>query len=196
MKRIIIGFMICLLFWNCNKKKENKEVNILYIISEKDKKFLTHLQKQNIPPPLPEFYFHNQIIIDKNGDFYFYQKEAIPWHCIESETDTIPDFINLKPIEIIKIPNNSCVDFIKLNISNKAERQRQIIIASEKDTINNMNFNKILTFLNNSLSSKIDAFKIRRTTQEEDTVLKYKKNNEYYFSDSIKWDKTKIKFYK
>lgn len=36
---------------------------------------------------------------------------------------------------------------------------------------------------------------VRRTIQEEDTVLKYKRNDEsYYSSDDIKWDKTKIKF--
>lgn len=40
----------------------------------------------------------------------------------------------------------------------------------------------------------MDGYYIGRTTQEEDTVLKYKKNNKYYNFENIKWDKTKIKF--
>lgn len=39
-----------------------------------------------------------------------------------------------------------------------------------------------------------DTYFIGETTQEEDTVLKYKKNNESYYFENIKWDKTKIKF--
>ena len=40
---------------------------------------------------------------------------------------------------------------------------------------------------------KLQTYHVRKTTQEEDTILKYKKNGEYYDFENIKWDETKIK---
>lgn len=65
---------------------------------------------------------------------------------------------------------------------------RRLIVASQKDTIKNT---AILSFLN---QNSLRYFGIRKTTQEEDTVLKYKKNNQYYNSESIKWDHERIVF--
>ncbi|GGE99341.1 hypothetical protein GCM10011518_05910 [Flavobacterium limi] len=63
-------------------------------------------------------------------------------------------------------------------------------IASQSDTLTS----KIFFDLRKSLKYFIrdrDFCIVRRTAQEEDTVLKYKRNDESY---DIKWDKTKIKF--
>jgi hypothetical protein len=186
MARIFIGFVACIFLLNCNKKSQKE--NNSYVISIEKNKLLNELKKKNIPPPPSGFYSYNNLIIDQKGDFYFYQKEYTPWHCIPSERDTIPDFFNIKPIEIIKVPNNSIVDFIKQNVANRNEMKRILVIASQNDTIKN---NALLSYLN---ENQLSSFSTRRTTQEEDTVLKYKKNNdEYYNSNSIKWDKTKIK---
>ncbi|KUJ63333.1 hypothetical protein AR687_04060 [Flavobacteriaceae bacterium CRH] len=189
--------MICFFLWNCDKKDEKTtEQNFTYIISKENEKYLKELKIKEIPPPPSGFYGYNQIIIDKKNNFYFYQKELINWHCVVSPTDTIPDFINLEPKEIIKIPNYSVIDFIKENISNKDERHTMLVLASQNDTINNKDFKKILNFLNDQSKSKIRIFTVRKSTQEEDTVLKYKKRNKYYNSDDIEWDKTRIKFLK
>lgn len=187
MKRIYIGFIVCFLLCNC-KEGENQQDNISYVISVENRKLLSELKKKKIPTPLSGFYSYNNIIIDQKGDFYFYQKEYTPWHCIPSEGDTIPDFFNISPIEIIKIPNNSIADFINQNVSNKNEMKRILIVASQNDTIKN---SIILSFLN---QNSLGHFEIRRTTQEEDTVLKYKKNNLYYNSENIKWDNERITF--
>ncbi|OXA79895.1 hypothetical protein SAMN05444397_106115 [Flavobacterium aquidurense] len=184
MTRIFFGFVVFLLLLNCNKKEEKTS----YVISIEKSKFLNELKKKNIPLPPSGFYSYNNLIIDQKGDFYFYQKEYTPWHCIQSEKDTIPDFFNIKPIEIIKVPNNSIIDFIKQNVANRNEMKRMLVIASQNDTIRN---NALLSYLN---ENQLRSFSTRRTTQEEDTVLKYKKkNDEYYNSDIIKWDKTKIR---
>lgn len=187
MNRIFIGLVICFLFWNCEKKK-----NTPYLISVEKIKLLNELKKKNIPPPPSGFYSYNNLIIDQKGNFYFYQKDYTPWHCIPSEKDTIPDFFDIKPIEITKIPNNSITDFIKQNVSNKNEMRRILIIASQNDTIKD---NTLISYLN---ENELRAFSIRRTTQEEDTVLKYKKNDEYYSYKNIKWDQNRIilPFYK
>lgn len=194
MAKIFIGLMICFFLLNCSKKEEKTaEQNFTYIISKENEKYLKELKIKEIPPPPPGFYGYNQIIIDKKNNFYFYQKEIIAWHCVTSETDTIPDFINLEPIEIIRIPNYSIIDFIKQNISNKDEKHAMLVLASQNDTIKNKDFKKVLNFLNDP-TSKIKNFTVRKSTQEEDTVLKYKKSNKYYNSDAIKWDKTRVKF--
>jgi hypothetical protein len=65
-------------------------------------------------------------------------------------------------------------------------------IASKSDTLQSKAFFDLRNSLNSSIKGR-DFYLVRRTTQEEDTVLKYKKNNKYYYSDSIKWDQTKIK---
>ena len=182
MTRIFFGFVVFLLLLNCNKKEEKTS----YVISIEKSKFLNELKKKNIPPPPSGFYSYNNLIIDQKGDFYFYQKEYTPWHCIPSERDTIPDFFNIKPIEIIKVPNNSIVDFIKQNVASKNEMKRMLVIASQNDTIKNK---ALLSYLN---ENQLRTFSARITTQEEDTVLKYKKNNEFYNYEDIKWNQNRI----
>nr|WP_294783239.1 hypothetical protein [uncultured Flavobacterium sp.] len=190
MKRIFIGF-IFLIFLSCSKKESNQEL-YTYIISKEDTKITSELKKRKIPPPKTYFYSYNNFIIDKNGDFYFYQSEFVPMNCIQSEQDTIPILFNIKPIQIIKVPKNSIIDFIKTTISSKIEYQQRLIIASQKDTIRNKKFHEIFTFLNDSSTYFLKSFAFRRTTQEEDTVLSYKKLNKYYNSEDIKWDQSRI----
>lgn len=96
-------------------------------------------------------------------------------------------FLDLQPKDIIKIPQKTLNDFISENILTKEKRRQILIIVSQNDTIKNKYF---LEFLKRGL---IRTYHIRKTTQEEDTVLKYKKNNDFYYSNEIKWDKTKIK---
>lgn len=195
MKKVIASSIICLFLLNCTKKEHRiTEQNLPYIISQENEKFLQELKMKKIPPPPPGFYGYNQIIIDKNNNFYFYQKETIGWHCVTAETDTIPDFTDLEPNDIIIIPNNNVIDFIKQNVSSKDERHRMLVIGSQNDTIRNNDFKKIMTFINDSLKSKIRIFTIRKSTQEEDTVISYRVNNKYYNSNSIKWNEDRILF--
>lgn len=193
MIRILIGFMTFLLFCNCNKKdKKSIEKNKPYIISyenEKLNKYFDSLKKNSntIAIPLKGFYGENQLLIDKHGDFYYYQNRHIGIGCgTGKENDTLPHFLNLQPKDILKIPQASVSDFLSENILNKEKNRQILIIASQNDTITNTSF---FNFIN---ENKLQAYTIRRTTQEEDTVLKYKKNNNSYFSDEIKWDHKRI----
>ncbi|WP_281867276.1 hypothetical protein [Flavobacterium sp. GSB-24] len=194
MARIFIGFMICFLLLNCNNKEEKiVEENKLYIISYEDRKlqkYYDSLEKRNpkSPPPPRGFYSENQLIIDKKRDYYYYQKEFMRYGCgTIPASDTVPHFIDLKPNRIMKVPQARIIDFLSKNIPTKEEHKKILIIASQNDTIKN---NLLFDYLN---KKNISHF-IRRTTQEEDTVLKYKKNNEYYNSEEIKWDKNRITF--
>lgn len=177
---------------NCEKKKEETAVkNKNYIISYEDRKlqnYIDSLKKSNSKTVVflrKGFYCHNQILIDKKGNLFFYQIEYIPRICGTTiETDTIPYLLNLEPIDLIKLPPSNVNDFLSLNILSKEKNKQRLIIASQNDTIKNTS---ILNFAN-----KLEAYKIRRTTQEEDTVLKYKKRNEYYNYEDIKWNEDRI----
>ncbi len=191
MARIFISIIVCFLFLSCNKKEEKIVVkNKSYIISYEDIKFSNYLKKKNIAPPPKGFYNQSQLLIDKKGHFYYYQKEHTGAICGTGlENDTLPHFINLQPKDIVKIPKGSINDFLSENILNKEERYRILIVASQNDTIKNTSF---FNFIN---KNKLRAFEIRRTTQEEDTVLKYKLEDKYYYSpQDIKWDQNRITF--
>lgn len=196
MTRLFIGFLICLLFLNCTKKDEKiVEKNKSYIISyedEKLEKYYDSIKKHTdrfALPPRKGFYAENQLVIDKKGNFYFYQKRYFLEFCsYGSEKDTLPHFLDLQPKDIVKIPKTCLNDFLSENILDKEKNRQILIIASQNDTIKNTSFFK---FIN---KNQLQTYQIRRTTQEEDTVLKYKTNSDYYYSDSIKWDRSKIKF--
>ncbi len=192
MARIFIGFMICFLFLNCAKKEEKAVIkNKPYIISYEDKELEKYYDSLTVPPPSTKgfFYGESQLIIDKKGNLYFYQKKYIPILCsYGSEKDTFPHFLDLQPKDIVKIPKKCLNDFLLENISTKDKRRQILVIGSQSDTIKNPYF---LDFLKSNI---IQTYYIRRTTQEEDTVLKYKKNNEFYNSEDIKWDKNRIIF--
>lgn len=195
MKRVFIGFILCL-FLNCSKK-ENTIGNTTYIISKKD--IITNISNKpkdkNIPPPPPIpgwlFYGTNTFIIDKDSKIYYFQREKIGRICGHKFDDTIPHFINLQPKDLIEIPNNMISDFIKLNY--KDNFRNITFIASTLDTLKTQNYFDLINAIEASLNEN-DLYFIRRTTQEEDTVFKYKKNNDFYNSDDIKWDNNRITF--
>lgn len=193
MARILIGFMICFLFLNCSKK-ENQEKDIPYIISQNNKEKVQGKDTIPPPPPIPGYLYYgtNTFIIDKNSNVYYSQRNEIGHICGNWErNDTIPYFINLQPNDLIEIPANNISDLIKANY--KDNFRNITFIASKLDTLNSKIYFDLVNALKSSLKED-DLYFIRRTTQEEDTVLKYKETNGYYNSEQIKWDKNRITF--
>lgn len=194
MARIFVGFMICLLLLNCAKKEEKIiEKNIPYIVSQENKRQI--INGDTIPPPpIPGFlvYGTNTFIIDSDSTIYYFKRGDVGHICGNwSRDDTIPYYINLQPKELIKVPNNSISEFVKLNYKDKF--RNLTFIASKLDTLKTKNYFDLVKAIKSTLKER-DSYFIRRTTQEEDTVLKYKKNNLYYNSNDIKWEKRRIQF--
>lgn len=194
MKKVLVGFTICLLLLSCSKK-ETQQKNSIYVISHEDKKFqeysdsLKESHSKIIVMSKKGFYGESQLIIDKKDNLYYYQKEHFVRICGNGDAnDTLPHFLNLKPKDIVKIPQKDLSDFLYDNILTREKNRQILIIASQNDTIKNSN---VLDFIS---KSRLSAYVIRRTTQEEDTVLKYKKSNNFYYSDEVKWDYKKITF--
>ncbi|PXY41555.1 hypothetical protein DMB65_06265 [Flavobacterium cheongpyeongense] len=193
MNRLFIVFIICLLLLNCTKKESPKK-NIPYIISQNNKKRISG--KDTIPPhpPIPGWLFYgtNTFIIDKNSRVYYFQRNEIGHICRNwGKNDTIPYFIDLQPKDLIEIPTKTLYDFIKLNY--KDNFRNITFIASKLDTLNSKTYFDLVDAIQ-LFEKEGDSYFIRRTTQEEDTVLKHKKNNLYYNSKNIKWNNERITF--
>lgn len=194
MKILFIGLVICIFLSNCSKKESQKEENIPYIISKENKGKITKNDTIPPPPPIPGWllYGTNTFIINTDTTAYYFQNKGIGFICGTATADTIPYFINLQPKDLIEISNKNLYEFIKLNY--KDNFRNATFIASQSDTLKS----KVFFDLQKSLKYFIrdrDFYIIRRTTQEEDTVLKYKRGDEsYYSSEHIKWDKKRIRF--
>lgn len=195
MARIFIGFMLCCILLSCGKKKENTTTkkNKPYIISQENNRQIIN-GDTILPPPIPGFlvYGTNTFIIDSDSVIYYFKRGNLGHICGNGEKgDTIPYFIDLQPKDLIQIPTNSISTFIKLNY--KDDFRNMTFIASKLDTLKTKAYFDLVHALRSSLKER-DSYFMRRTTQEEDTVLKYKKNNKYYNSKSIKWDHERITF--
>ena len=147
------------------------------------------------PPPIKEYYFPSNFIIDTGGHIYFYQQRIKSgWICgTDMNWNTPPSFINLQPKDIIEVSAQNLEDFIKLNIQYLDNSDRQFAIASVSDTITSSGLAKIFSTFKDKTNHISWTF--RRTTEEENSVLGFKKGKEeYYHSDEIKWDSTKTLF--
>ena len=192
MKKIAVLIMISL-FFACNKKEDN-EVQKPYVISEEDRKNQKYSDSIETSEseikvfPLKGFYGECNLIIDRNGDvLYFQNKNDVRMCGTGMENDTIPEYLDLHPKHLVKIPKDCIEKFVNENVMNKEKRRQILVVASQTDTIKN---EKFLSFFYNM---KVQAYIVRRTTQEEDTVLYYKKKDMFYNSKEIKWDKSRIK---
>ncbi|WP_166922880.1 hypothetical protein [Flavobacterium poyangense] len=190
MNKFFVVFLICFLLSNCNKAG-NKNGNTPYIISQK-----THIINGDTvlsPPPIPGWlvYGSDTFIINSDSTAYYFQNNEIGFICGTPNADTIPHFSDLHPRDLITVSNKNIYDFIKLNYSN--DFRNGTFIASQSDTLNSKMFFDLYKSLNFFKRNR-DFIAIRRTTQEEDTVLKYKKNNNHYDPEDIKWDQNRITF--
>ncbi|MFK7032336.1 hypothetical protein [Flavobacterium oreochromis] len=198
--RIILILILFLNFVSCNEEKS------AYIISREWDEYtsflnVVHKDKDgNVlpPPPLKYKYGYScqNFIIDDNSNLFYYQfKPNYPESCIYKGKDTVPYFQDLKSEMLIEIPINSIEDFVCLNF--KKGREDKVKISSNKDTLNSTIYFNLIRALNKQLDYEKDrdVYAIFPTTQEEDTILYYKKNKDYYFSSQIKWDLRRIKFF-
>jgi hypothetical protein len=195
MKNVLVFIMISL-FFGCNKKngdlKEGDVIQKPYVISQEDREFRKKIKKNKIPYIIiPDgISVESNLIIDEHSNIYYYQRTRSFGfgNDYQMENDSLTRFLNLQPKDLIKMPKDCLTKIIEENVISKEKNRQILIMASQTDTIKDQEF---LNFLHHL---KVPIYIIRRTTQEEDTVLKYKILDKYYNSKSVKWDKTKIKF--
>lgn len=150
----------------------------------------------NEPPPPPivkPYYTDFNFIIDSIGNLYFYQQQIYRWRCGTGlNEDTPPEYIDLRPTEIVIVPRESVKTFVELNIFNHDPDDRVVAIGLLKDTIVSEGLFH-LTQLFKDTANKTRWF-LRQATQEEIIVLDYKKRQARFFPDEIHWDSSKTRF--
>lgn len=134
---------------------------------------------------------HNFIIDSLNHIYYFYQSRAyMPVYCGTGlDQDPFPaPFINLYPKDIIHIPADDFETFFKSKVmdSLKPEELMYIYIGSQKDSFQSAEVNQIFKKLEGDEKNR--RIICRRTTQQENIVLQYKKSGKPYNPDTIKWN--------
>lgn len=189
-------FIMALILVGCNKPKEADAVpekpieytvaaDILQAFPDGQRSFASSA----------DYYSDKNFIIDETGRIFFYgRRKYSRWVCGEDVSDgsvPIPEFINLHPAEIIEIPQNSIEDLIKLNAAKKEFEWNFAVIASARDTFTSPALHRLLTQL---YKHKKALHIIRRMTEEEKIVMRYKKSGEPYDPDRIEWDTTKTVF--
>jgi hypothetical protein len=179
-------------FISCSQRQTSED-NIHIVPVRKEPEIKTQPNEPPPPPPIQTYYLPSDFIIDTAGQIYFYQQQQYGWFCGTGiDWDTPPEFIDLKPKDLVQVPVTSIEDFIKLNIVTIDSNDRRVAIASIKDTVTSAGLTKIFKVLNDT-ANKVN-WTFRKATQEEAIVLAYKQQNREYYSDDIKWDSSKIRF--
>ncbi|MFC4815962.1 hypothetical protein [Flavobacterium sp. GCM10023249] len=198
-------FFLCAVFGliSCGKKV-GESSDKPYVISEERRKYEMQdelYEKGEIDKivlmNLPKYFYgsENFILDDSSNVFYYHFQPKIYESCIPFEDDDIPYFQGLEPDLLIQLPKESLAAFVKLNF--RRGIKNKVKIASQKDTLNSKAYFKIRHALDKYLSFRPDndIYLVYPTTQEEDSVLYYKKHQKVYNPDSIKWDKKRIRFF-
>lgn len=183
--------VILVLIYSCSEQKQNNSETFIVPIRQKPSIDTTR-NSPPLPPPIQTYYLESNFIIDTAGRLYFYQQSQYGWFCGTGiEWDTPPDFIDLKPKDIVQVPAEGVEMFIKLNILTLDSSDRRVSIASLRDTFQSASLSRMmLTFRDSTNRIK---WLFRKATQEETTVLEYKQGNREYNADEIEWDLTSIR---
>ena len=190
MKRIPV--LLVILLCSCSRTTQNKP-EFLFILP-------THTVKTNHnpedPPPPPSilypYYFNHNFIIDTGGAVYYFAREHYGMICgTGMNFDTPPDFINLRPADLVQVPADALESFLSVNVLNQQGARRLSTISIVKDTIES----KALFTIASIFSDNHVPWSYRKTTQEENVVLRFKKMQTSYDYSTVHWDSTKIHFF-
>jgi hypothetical protein len=192
MKNILFAFIF--VFLACNEKKKNTFE--YYIISKEDAEVEKIVKERKAKYPLvpQEFkWYSNLVFVIDTSNVYVYQTVEEPNSVSQKIVEyRYPNFIELKPEDMITIPEKDFLSFIKANndlleLVNKPKNRASFFqIASTTDTIKNKAFYDFEKFV-----GKEDNiyYKIRRATEEEQKVINCKVNHKKYEPKNILWSK-------
>jgi hypothetical protein len=194
--QFIFALFIIFSLTNCKKASIEKKY---WVISAEDS--IAKSNNKYILPPKPsgpyKWYTDVVFIFDSKSKVFIYQTEKKYNSNFSNdsflEESEYPNFLELKPEYLISIDSKDFINFIKNNddifglIPNENKPFKGLCIVSESDTIKNQ---ALYDFVNFIYKPKCRiAYHIRRTTEEEDSVLIYKRNQKEYIPESIKWSK-------
>ncbi|MBN1118171.1 MAG: hypothetical protein JXA77_13265 [Bacteroidales bacterium] len=200
MKPLLI-LSIILFFNSCIQSKPDAEY---YVISEHEYK--PSPGNDSIPPPPPpppppahlEWYSDLVMIFDTSDLIYLYQTECEFFRRGGIEQELAPRFIGLNPDHLVVLRSRYIMDFLHDNdnvfMLDKFYRYKMRILhlASVSDTIKNPTFYAIRNKIKDNIEYRMVYCMIRRTTEEENTVLSFKKSGQDYNPKDWKWSENFI----
>ena len=195
----LFSALIIFTFTNCKQTVIKQTVkNDFYVISKKDSINRIYNDTNKIPPPIipqeHKWYTDLVFIMDSSEKVYVYQTET-KFANKDAHFD-YPNYIGLKPEYLVTLNSKDFVNFLKNNndifgvFPNAKNFGNAFYIASESDTIKNQALSNLWKALDSTKSRSISL--VRKTTEEENVVLQYKRNNKEYEPKAINWS---TKFY-
>jgi len=177
--RILLYALIFVSLLSCGTKKYHLPA---YIISKEAAKSAAGIAIKNVPPPIPVLYSSCNIILSENNKVYIHCL-YVRRHCITSLKQSKPDFLGLMPSDFLILNSNQLIPYLDNNIFDAiCSKGISVSIASPTDTITHPSFKMLVHYL-----QKKGLLIIRRTTEEENYVLKAKKEFLDYNPEEIKW---------
>ena len=195
----LFSALIICSFTNCKRENVAKPTQEDYIvISKQDSLSKAYDQKNRIPQPfIPQelkWYTDLVVIMDSKNKVYIYQTERKSSN-EEAKYDN-PNYIGLRPEYLTTVDSKDFVSFLKSNndifgiFPNKENIINPFYIASETDTIKNVAISNLNKALRKEKSQTV--YLLRKTTEEENVVLKFKRNQRSFEPEKINWS---TKFY-
>jgi hypothetical protein len=199
---LIISTLIA--FTNCKNEKSKKGLFIITKHYNFDEDTLYYKIPPPPPPPGLEWYSKLVFLFDSTDRVYFYQttnKENFDANN-KNENDYInikyPPYLCLNPHHLVSFTSDNFIDFIKTNndifkldTSENRKYNSFIFIASNKDTIRNKAFYELIDLIKPKSELKRHlrkvCFIVRKTTEEENKVIYYKRRNIKFNPEEIKW---------
>jgi hypothetical protein len=186
-------------FTNCRKENIAKPIKEDYIvISKEDSISKTYNKTNKIPKPIipqeMKWYSDLVFIMDSKDKVYVYQTEKKSSN--ENAKFDYPNYIGLRPEYLTTIESKDFISFLKNNndifgiFPNQENVSNFFYIVSETDTIKNQALYDLNKVLNKEKSRSI--YLLRKTTEEENEVLKFKRSHQNFEPKNIKWS---TKFY-
>ncbi len=176
--------LLCMLI-ACGKHRSKSVAEKLYVITVEDS--LTNLKwkAKRIPPPPTVFYGDYTFVLDADNKLYLHNKKH-DIICGTGLDNTKPPFIDLAPQDFKQVNQTDLTRFLA-NTDSVNKEKDFVIVASYADTIKGDApiYPLVKCMTNSGISLK--WWRIRRITEEEKTVLAYRRRNRNYDPEEIAW---------
>ncbi|MBS1664318.1 MAG: hypothetical protein JST68_24950 [Bacteroidetes bacterium] len=152
------------------------------------------VQKGRNSPPYFD-YLDGNLLIDSLGNYYYFQYTRMRFS--DGEEDNRPLFLDLRPAELVRLPEEGVLEVLQLNrlrvdtMDRFGKNQKdRLAIGLEKDSMRRPFFRKLKSFLQEGGF----FWGTRLLTQEEAAMLQSKRNGGLYDPAFVEWDSTKTRF--
>ncbi|TRX34924.1 hypothetical protein [Flavobacterium restrictum] len=188
--KLLFSLALIALFGSCKRETVEKKY---YVISNADSISEAWKKSAKVPPPFTPHnlkWYSDVVFILDSSKVYAYQTERTHTGSGNNVDFEYPNYIGLNPEYFLTIDSENFVSFIENNndifgIFPDNSVQPIIYLASQTDTVKNIALPQLWEKLKDSKSRTF--FSVRRTTEEENIVLSYKKKNKEFLPEKVKW---------